>query len=48
MGKKKTGCSFRIRSPYVREFLAETIGNVCIKINVKYFDIELEDKDIIL
>ena len=26
MGKKKTGCNFRIRSPYVREFLAETIG----------------------
>ena len=26
MAKKRSGCSFRIRSPYVREFLAETIG----------------------
>ena len=31
MGKKKTGCNFRIRSPYVREFLAETIGWILIK-----------------
>ena len=26
MAKKRSGCSFRIRSPCVREFLAETIG----------------------
>ena len=24
--RKRSGCSFRIRSPCVREFLAETIG----------------------
>ena len=28
MAKKKSGCSFRIRSPCVREFLAETIGMI--------------------